>query len=116
MALVWDISWLGHVVSLPHSIVTGSLSELPEWTGQKLCGLCGLWKAHGIPSPVVTGLHRLYDECQWHIAERACGMGDPVILLENTYVITFGVKGNNRRRRQGKKRGKVLLGSAVEWH
>lgn len=118
MALVWNISWPCHVVSLPHSIVIGSLSELPKWTRQKLCGLYDPWKAYGIPSSVVTSLprfrrreRRLYDECQRHIAERACGMGGPVILLENTtWVIPFGVKGNNTRRRQEKKRGKVTPG------
>lgn len=111
MALVWDINWPCHVVSLPHSIAIGSLSELPEWTRQKLCGLYGLWKAHGIPSSAVTGLHRLYDECQRHIVERACGVGDPGILLANTTcAVTFGVKVNNRRRRQGRKKRKSAPG------
>lgn len=112
------------VVSLPQSTVTGFL----EWASPVdqaetlLPFMAYPGKARGIASSAATGLprfkrreYRLHSECRWHILERACGMGDPVILLENTTcAVTFWVKGNNGRKKRQEMRTRTPgVGSGV---
>lgn len=126
-------TWPLHVISPPHSVVTG----FQEWASQGVQAvLYGLvWQSLGSHvAPLLVSLQASPDwrggnsrfcvsvvECHWYsyIVGRVCEMGYLffflLVLKTQSYAVTFWLKGNIRNRRQEKKGGRETQGLVVEW-